>query len=190
MYVYGTMFMFEQHRALNIEEWAKDPYNGHIIYSYKGSISAEVISNCIQTLESYLLEKGENIVAKPKTAVHIAIELSQNIFHHSIPYFDTERFGGIKIIHLPNGLQLEFLNVLTKDKAILLGERIQQLNVLSKEELKKLHLLILSNNEYSIKGGGGLGLVDVARKTESKLMAEFYPFEKNNYLYLLKIHLN
>lgn len=190
MYVYNIMFIYEQHRALNVDEWLKDPYNGHIIYSYKGSVNAIVVSDCIQKLENCLLEYGENIVAKPKTAVNITIELSQNIFHHSIPYFDQERFGAIKIIHLPNGLQLEFLNVLTKDKAILLGERIQQLNVLSKEELKKLHLLILSQNEYSVKGGGGLGLVDVARKTESKLVAEFYPFEKNNYLYLLKIHLN
>lgn len=190
MYVYCLMFMYEQYRALNVDEWLKDPYNGQIIYSFRGGVSAIVISECIQTLENYLLEKGEQLIAKPKTAVNIAIELSQNIFHHSMPYFDIERFGAIKIIHLPNGLQLEFLNVLTKDKAVLLGERIQQLNVLSKEELKKLHLLILSNNEYSVKGGGGLGLVDVARKTESKLVAEFYPFEKNNYLYLLKIHLN
>lgn len=184
------MFIYQQYRALNIDEWLKDPYNGHIIYSFKGSINAAVISECIQTLENYFSEKREVTINKPKTAINIAIELSQNIFHHSIPYFDLERFGSIKIIHLPNGLLLEFLNVLTKDKAVLLSERIQQLNVLSKEELKKLHLLILSNNEYSVKGGGGLGLVDVARKTDSKLVAEFYPFEKNNYLYLLKIHLN
>jgi len=184
------MFMFEQHRALNIEEWLHDPYNGTIIYAYKGSINASIVSECVQTLEEYLVKNGDGIVAKPKTAVHITIELIQNIFHHSMPYLGIEKFGAVKLVHLPNGLLLEFLNVLYKDKAIILGERIQQLNVLSKEELKKLHLLILSNNEYSVKGGGGLGLVDVARKTSSKLLAEFYPFEKNNYLYLLKIHLN
>lgn len=184
------MFMFEQHRALNKEEWLKDPYNGQMIYSFMGSINAPIISECIQTLEAYLERNGESIVSKPKTAVHITIELLQNIFHHSMPFIGQEKFGGVKIIHLPNGIQLEFLNLLNKDRAIILGERIQQLNVLSKEELKKLHLLILSNNEYSQKGGGGLGLVDVARKINSKLVAEFYPFEKNNYLYLLKIHLN
>jgi len=184
------MFIFEQHRELNIDEWIHDLYNGTMIYSYKGSINASIVSECIQTLEDYLSRNGEEIIVKPKTAVHITIELIQNIFHHSMPYLGIEKFGAVKLLHLLNGLSLEFLNVLTKDKAIILGERIQQLNVLSKEELKKLHMLILSNNEYSIKGGGGLGLVDVARKTSSKLLAEFYPFEKNNYLYLLKIHLN
>lgn len=184
------MFMFEQHRALNKEEWLKDPYNGTIIYSFMGSISASVISECIQILEDYLKRNGKNIVAKPKTAVHITIELLQNIFHHGMPFFEKERFGGVKIIHLPNGIQLEFLNLLNKDKAITLSEQIQQLNILSKEELKKLYILILSNNKFSQKGGAGLGLVFVARKIDSKLIPEFYPFEENNYFYLLKIHLN
>ncbi|MCX7862513.1 MAG: SiaB family protein kinase [Bacteroidales bacterium] len=182
------MLKFEQHRSLQIDDWLNDHYKGQLVYAYKGSISAEIVSQCLEKIEQYLQQQN-SLTTKPKTVVHIAIELLQNIFHHSLPYFGVEKFGAVKIVHLPNGLQMEFLNVITKDKAILLYERIQQLNVLSKDELKKLHLLILSNNEYSTKGGGGLGLVDVARKLNTKLLAEFYPFEKNNYLYLLKIHL-
>ncbi len=183
------MLAFEQHTTLEIDTWLNDLYKGKLIYSYKGSINAEIVSTCIETLEKYLNENN-TLVTKPKTAIHIAIELIQNIFHHGKTYYGIEKFGAVKIIHLPNGLQMEFLNVISKDKAILLNERIRQLNVLTQEELKKLHLLILSNNEYSLKGGGGLGLVDVAKKIKTKLLAEFYPFEKNNYLYLLKIHLN
>ncbi len=183
------MFVYEQHRGLNVDEWLQDNYGGKEIYKYKGSISANVVSEAIHTLEQYLI-KSEKITIKPKTAVHVAIELIQNIYHHGIPYFGEERFGAVKFLHLKNGVQLEFINVITKDKAIMLSERIQQLNILNKDELKKLHLLILSNNEYSNKGGGGLGLVDVYRKINIKPIAEFYPFEKNSYLYLIKIHLN
>ena len=181
------MLKFEQHRTLQVDDWINDNYKGKVVYYYKGSISAEVVSKCIDTLETYLKENS-TLITKPKTAVSVAIEIIQNIFHHGMQYYGVEKFGAVKIIHLTKGLQMEFLNVLTKDKAILLNERIQQINVLSKDELKKLHLLILSNNEYSNKGGG-LGLVDVAKKLNSKLIAEFYPFEKNNYIYLLKIFL-
>lgn len=184
------MFIYEQHRSLNIEDWLKDQYNGHCVFSFKGSVESEIILDCIQKLELYIKDNPMVAIAKPKSAIHITIESIQNIFHHGMKYYDTERFGAIKIINMSNGLQLDFLNIIHKDKAILLGERIQQLNVLSKDELKKLHILILSNNEYSNKGGGGLGLVDVARKINTKIIAEFYPFEKNLYLYLLKIHLN
>lgn len=182
------MLKFEQHRSLQIDDWLNDHYQGQLVYAYKGSINAEIVSQCLEKIERFL-SKPVALTTKPKTVVHISIELMQNIFHYAVPYFGVEKFGAVKIVYLPNGLQMEFLNVITKDKAILLHERIQQLNVLSKEELKKLHLLILSNNEYSNKGGGGLGLVDVAKKINTKLLAEFYPFEKNNYLYLLKIHL-
>lgn len=183
------MLKFEQHRTIQVDDWLKDHYKGKLLYSYKGSINAEIVSQCIETLENYLTQHS-TLVTKPKTAVHIAIELIQNMYHHGMQHYGIEKYGVVKIVHLPKGLQMEFLNVITKDKAILLNERIQQLNVLSKEELKKLHLLILSNNEYSNKGGGGLGLVDVAKKLNSKILAEFYPFEKNNYFYLLKIFLN
>ncbi len=182
------MLKFEQHRTLQVDDWIKDNYKGHVVYSFKGSITAEEVSNCIETLEFYL-NTHSNLLTKPKTAINIAIELIQNIYHHAMQYYGVEKFGAVKMVHLPKGLQMEFLNVLIKDKAIILNERIQQLNVLSKNELKKLHLLILSNNEYSKKGGGGLGLVDVAKKLNTKLIAEFYPFEKNNYIYLLKIYL-
>ncbi len=182
------MLKFEQHHSLQIDDWLNNHYKGRLVYAYKGSISAEIVSQCLKQIEQFLSETN-TLLTRPKTVVHISIELIQNIFHHAIPYYGVDRFGAVKMVYLPNGLQMEFLNVITKDKAILLHERIQQLNILSKDELKKLHLLILSNNEYSKKGGGGLGLVDVAKKSNTKLIAEFYPFEKNNYLYLLKIHL-
>ena len=182
------MLFFEQHRTLEINDWIKDHYKGEPIFIYNGCVNSEIISKCIETLENYL--KKHKPISNPKKAVNIAIELLQNIYHHGLPLNGTDKYGVVKIIQLNNGLQMEFLNLINKDKAILLYERIQQLNVLSKDEIKRLHLLILSNNEYSQKGGGGLGLVDVAKKLNKKLIAEFYPYIKNNYFYLLKILVN
>ncbi len=184
------MFVFEQQKKINIDDWLKDQNNGQCIFSYLGSIDSAIILDCIQKLENFIAHHPKHLSGNPKTAVYLTIESIQNIYHHGLKYKDKERFGAVKIISTTKGLQMDFLNIIHKDKAILLGERIQQLNVLSKDELKKLHLLILSNNEYSNKGGGGLGLVDVARKINTKLSVEFFPLEKNLYLYLLKINLN
>jgi hypothetical protein len=44
---------------------------------------------------------------------------------------------------------------------------------MSKEELKTYYKEVLSNGVMSEKGGGGLGMIDIARKSGSKLDYKF-----------------
>ncbi|MCX7954128.1 MAG: DUF6272 family protein [Bacteroidales bacterium] len=182
------MIQYEQHTSLNLDKWLNEPYNGKFIYTYLGSINSNVISDFFSKLENSL--KNHKIVDKPKRALYVAIELTQNIYHHAQKFEEKENFGGIKVIHLPNGILMEFLNLVNKDQAMLLSERIQQLNILTKEELKRLYMKILSNYGFNRHGGGNLGLIDVTRKLLTKLHPEFYFVEKNLYFYLLKVYLN
>jgi hypothetical protein len=46
-------------------------------------------------------------------------------------------------------------------------------NVLDKDGLKMLYKEVLSNEERSDKGGGGLGIIDIARKSRQKLVYDF-----------------
>jgi hypothetical protein len=48
---------------------------------------------------------------------------------------------------------------------------------MGKEELKDMYKFILNHQRLSEKGGGGLGLVDIARKTGNDME---YTFEKYN----------
>ena len=54
-----------------------------------------------------------------------------------------------------------------------LKRRIDEVNSLSKEELKEYYKKILNNGEMSLKGGGGLGMIDLSRKTGQKLNYNF-----------------
>jgi len=54
-----------------------------------------------------------------------------------------------------------------------LTARMDKVNSMSVDELKVLYKEILNNDQYSDKGGGGLGLVDMARKTGQKLGYNF-----------------
>ena len=57
-----------------------------------------------------------------------------------------------------------------------LKEKIDKINSLSKDELKDMYKFILNHQKISAKGGGGLGLVDIARKTGKKLVYKFYDY--------------
>ena len=55
---------------------------------------------------------------------------------------------------------------------------MNSINTLSAEDLKNVYVSALTNNEISEKGGGGLGLIEMARKSESPLE---FAFEFVNY---------
>jgi len=40
------------------------------------------------------------------------------------------------------------------------------------------------------KGGAGLGLIDIARKTEEKLNFQFIPFDDKYYFFILKVEVS
>ena len=67
-----------------------------------------------------------------------------------------------------------------------LEEKIKRINRSSHEEIKELYKFILNHQRISAKGGGGLGLVDIARKTGNKLEYTFKEYnDKYSFFYLI-----
>jgi len=50
-----------------------------------------------------------------------------------------------------------------------------------------MYKFILNHQRLSAKGGGGLGLVDIARKSGNKLEYQFYSYNDNYSFYSLTI---
>ena len=50
-----------------------------------------------------------------------------------------------------------------------LKSKLDRINLMSKDELKEYYKEILNNDTFSEKGGGGLGMIDIARKSGQKL---------------------
>ena len=56
-----------------------------------------------------------------------------------------------------------------------------------KEELKDYYKQVLNNGEMSLKGGGGLGMIDIARKTGQKLHYNFQNIDNKVSFFSLNI---
>ena len=81
-------------------------------------------------------------------------------------------------------------NFVKNSRIQFLTDRVEQLNAMSVEELKELYKMILNNEEFSDKGGGGLGMIDVARKTGSKMEYSFNEFSDEYSFFCLNININ
>ncbi len=78
-------------------------------------------------------------------------------------------------------------NFVNKKTMQFLKSRIGQLNFLEKGELRILYKRILNNEEFSKKGGGGLGMIDILRKTGNKYEYSFVEYNENFYFFTLTI---
>ena len=81
-------------------------------------------------------------------------------------------------------------NFVTSDKIKYLKDKIDKINSLNQDELKDMYKFILNHQKLSAKGGGGLGLVDMARKTGNKLEYSFHDYNPEYYFYNLEVKIN
>lgn len=80
-------------------------------------------------------------------------------------------------------------NLVENKKVLPLKEKLDQVNVLDKDGLKKLYLEVLNNEEISGKGGAGLGIIEMARKSGQKLSFDFQKIDEQYSYFFLQIKL-
>ena len=181
--------------GFNFDDYFNKLNNGEIILSYKGSISAEWINGVLEGVEGKL-DSAEVDSKIKKKMYNVLVEGLQNLFHHvdDIPEEMREKFeskfGVLVIKKSENGFKISLGNFVTSNKTKYLKDKIDKINSLTEEELKDMYKFILNHQKLSAKGGGGLGLVDMARKTGNKLEYSFYEFNSDFSFFNLDILIN
>lgn len=179
--------------SFNVEEQYKKLNEGEVLFAYKGDVTSDLITNILEVVESKL-EDSPEMGKVSKKIYNALVECLQNLYHHGMTDVtntdkDAKKFGLFALTRVNGTYKITTGNFVPKDKVQYLKDRIEQLNSMSKDELKSLYKLILNNQEFSVKGGGGLGMIDVARKTGSVLNYEFVDVDDKFSLYKFNINI-
>jgi hypothetical protein len=176
--------------SFSIENYLSDQSNGDIILFYKGNVDSDVINHVLDTVEDKMVEVKEQSKLRKKI-YNILVESLQNLYHHvdRVPedFEDqtSEKFGLLVVKRVDGGYKIITGNFVHTENIEKLEEKIKRINRSSHEELKELYKFILNHQRISAKGGGGLGLVDIARKTGNKLEYTFKEYnDKYSFFYL------
>ena len=78
-------------------------------------------------------------------------------------------------------------NLVRNEKMATLESRLEKLNTSSSKDLKHLFLKQMIEGELNEKGGAGLGLIDIARKSGKKLYYHFVPYDSQRYFFILGV---
>ena len=176
--------------SFKIENYISNQPSGNVILFYKGNVDPDVINNVLDTVEEKMVEVNEQSKLRKKV-YNVLVESLQNLYHHvdRVPedFEDqtAERYGLLVVEKVEGGYRIITGNFVHAENIEKLEEKIKRINRSSHEEIKELYKFILNHQRISAKGGGGLGLVDIARKTGNKLEYEFRKYnDKYSFFYL------
>lgn len=160
---------------MNAYQKFREMMDNHIVLSFKGEITSDIITMVLQIIESKLDSVNEKSTVKKKI-FNILVECMQNLYHHSEAESQDDIHSRRAMLEL--FFDQDYYNILTgnyikNEDVEKLKTRLDKVNSLSKDELRQYYRDILDNNIISQKGGADLGMIDMARKSGEKLTYNF-----------------
>lgn len=135
-----------------------------VLFTYSGEISQHHINTLLKATELAILDSGSKRKVM-KRVCSILIECLQNVSLHGTKDGKGSSRSFVTILRNHDTFKLICGNLILQQDANLLSYKIDELNKLSPPELRKLYIETLCNQNFSYKGGAGLGLLTVAKKS-------------------------
>jgi hypothetical protein len=160
----------------------------NIILAYCGEFSQELNKTLLAFTERKF--KAENVEDNTRRKIfNIMVEALQNISKNKL-----ENLQGTQVVSpifmlgtKDENYILITSNMINNEKIPTLRDRLEQVNSLDKEGLKQLYKDVRLNASFSELSGAGIGIIDIARKSENKLVFSFEKIDEKFSVFSLLI---
>lgn len=137
--------------------------NEIILVSHFGNINQPKTNSLLALFEQSILENG--IKRKiMKRICSIMIENLQNISIHGATDKKGNQNAMIIMSKLDDQIKIVSGNLIHNEDVGVVDYKLGQINKLSPEEIRRLYIETLCNENFSQKGGAGLGFLTIAKK--------------------------
>ncbi len=154
-----------------LSDRTSDDQDAWVLLSHYGEFSQSKIDHLVGIVEQLVLEAGS-----PRRVVKrvgsVMIEALQNAQIHGARD-DKGSSGSFFVLKSSEkDFHLHISNLILTEDANLIDYKINALNKLDNSELRKLYIETLCNENFSYKGGAGLGFLTIAKKASDKVIYE------------------
>ncbi len=178
---------------MNIFDLYSSMESNKVVLSFKGDVTADLMTSVLQIIEQRMNDLNEPSPVKKKV-YNVLVECLQNLYHHvdEVPLetkdMMTDRSAIFVISLYDKGYSITTGNYILTKRREGFEDKLKRINSLNQEELRELYKEILVSDKRSTKGGGGLGMIDIARKTGKKLNYSFLPLNSEYSFFSLNIN--
>jgi hypothetical protein len=163
-------FIYHIYQEMNKED---------VLLAYHGDFSQTLMKAVLTLTETKMEKEGEDVSVKRKV-FNIMVECLQNINKHQ-DALETTEYENSSIVIIGDSGKHYFIstgNIILNDNVQNLQYKLEQVNNANQDELKNLYKEIVKNGKLSDKGGAGLGLIDIARKSGEKIEYSFVKLDE------------
>ena len=155
---------------------------GVILFSHLGEFNHTKIDQLLKFAETAVLLEGSKRKVM-KRICSVLIECLQNIAHHAARDQSGQQQAFAMLSKHQGFYRLVTGNLILQQDANLIDYRLGELNKLDQSEVRKLYIETLCNENFSFKGGAGLGFLTIAKKTKNKIDYHIAPLD-DHFAYL------
>ncbi|MBL4587688.1 MAG: SiaB family protein kinase [Flavobacteriales bacterium] len=161
-----------------------------VLLEYEGMVDRVVVLDLLPKIEKILETEKVDRLRKRKL-INIAIETLQNLQLHAYP-IDEKVDRIYPAFHLTKGdncINIIIGNLIDNEERPVLEDKIEKINSLNNEEVKFLYGVIMKQTvvKFSSKGGAGLGLIDMKKKSGNPLGFSFQDIDDRVSYFNLKV---
>ena len=160
------------------------------ILRYHGEINGPIISELLDDLDFKCINLDVPD-SKRKKVFNIAVEMFQNLYHYTRDLFmEGMKDEVIRAVFLAFEMDDDYYYLKTQNLIISkdeekLKQKIDKVNNMDSQELKAYYRQVLNNEEFSDKGGAGLGFIDMKKRSGEYLSYELSKVNENLKKYTL-----
>lgn len=158
----------------------------HPSFCYRGQFLERFTNTILEISEGALATKQHKPTVHRKLSF-LLVECFQNIIRHSEQAQELRNEGMFGFKHFHDTFVINSINLILNDDREHLSGLMEKVNDVQGDDLKDLYKRQLLSNEFSAKGGAGLGLIELARKSGHPLLYEFEPGPENQSYFLQQV---
>jgi hypothetical protein len=153
-----------------------------VVIDYQGIVQYETIGELIHLYKHQVHTIGIQIGTYKKILL-IMIESLENIMKHSECYLNTisdkqTHLPVFTILKKPKQYVIISSNPIKKQNVAAFKNKLDHLNTLDQQGLKGFYKETITNGQFTNQGGAGLGLIEIAKISGSKIAYDFIPIDE------------
>lgn len=154
-----------------------------LMFIYRGVVTNDNSEVLLLLLEKEM-ERSELGFVGRKRLFMFVLESLQNVSRHSNGQVG-DMMSLVVYSKKDDGYTVSTANVISRDDEPELREQLKLLNTLKPKEIRELYREKLSTTRFSSKGGAGLGLIEMAKKTGNRLDYDFIKIDDSSLYFVL-----
>jgi hypothetical protein len=156
-----------------------------LMFVYRGAVTNENSVSLLMLLEKEMESSEFSFVGRKRLFMFV-LESLQNVSRHS----KANEHGEMSLVvysKTNSGYTVTTGNVIPTESIASLRSKLEEINNIDAKDIRSVYRQMLNTAEFSNKGGAGLGLIEMAKKTGNKLNFDFRELnDKYSYFILSK----